>query len=321
MKDAKIHIARNGSVLGTFDRDKIEDMLDTGFLMPSDHAYDEDQTAWILLSALPQGGTEPPPTDHPADSPPPRREFKTATEKPASDPDKRSSSRGRGGSKSRTKNKAESALAGWIACLFALGAAAGLWAWAEYLNDQLKTSEEKVKTLRQTVESLNRERQLLTEITPSGRIRGIITYEPVPNQVAIMSGATVGLYRRADVEKALETISDEVGITSEETFSAAAERMKNAISSPLEISLTDSNGRVDVPVPERGNYVLVASAAKSGGAGTQRYFWLIGFTADDQPSSLLLLNESNAISSRKPRFAITEVRGMSTGTPPANPLP
>ena len=321
MTDGKIHIARNGSVLGTYDRDKIEDMLDTGYLLPSDRAYDDEQAAWILLSALPKGGTEPPPTNQPADLPPPRREFKTATEKPASDPNKKSSGRGRGGSKSRNKNKAESALPGWIACLFALGAAAGIWAWAEYLNDQLKSSEERVKTLRQTVESLNREKQLLSEITPSGRIRGIITYEPVAKQVAIMSGATVGLYRRADVENALGKIPDNGQMTSEEEFNAAAEALKAAISSPLQISLTDSNGRIDLPVPEPGDYVLVASAAKSGTAGTERFFWLIGFTANDQPSNLILLNESNGISSRKPRFAITDVRGLSSGTPPANPLP
>ncbi|MFZ4682738.1 MAG: hypothetical protein ACOYMS_09565 [Terrimicrobiaceae bacterium] len=321
MTDGKIHIARNGSVLGAYDRDKIEDMLDTGYLLPSDHAYDEDQSAWILLSALPKGGTEPPPTNQPTDLPPPRREFKTATEKPASDPNKKSSGRGRGGSKSRNKNKAESALPGWIACLFALGAAAGIWAWAEYLNDQLKSSEERVKTLRQTVESLNREKQLLSEITPGGRIRGIITYEPVAKQVAIMSGATVGLYRRDDVERALANLPENGQIGSEETFNAAAEALKAAISSPLQISLTDSNGRIDLAVPEPGDYVLVASAAKSGTAGTERYFWLIGFTANDQPSNLILLNESNGISSRKPRFAITDVRGLSSGTPPANPLP
>ena len=325
MKDGKVHLARNGAILGVFDQDKIEDMLDTGHLLPTDHFYDEEKTAWVLLSARIPGGVHPPAgTSAPAQLPPqssPPREFRAGTERPEADPEKKSSQPGRGGSKSRHKNKAESALLGWIACLFALGAAAGLWAWAEYLNDQLKTSEEKVKTLRQTVEGLNRERQLLTEITPSGRIRGIITYEPVAKQVAIMSGATVGLYRRGDVEKALEKITPEGGITSNETFSDAAERLKNAISSPLEISLTDSNGRVDLPVPEPGDYVLVASAAKSGSAGMERYFWLIGFAATDQPSSLILLNESNGISSRKPRFAITDVQGMSTGTPPAHPLP
>lgn len=225
--------------------------------------------------------------------------------------------RGKSSDKSRAKKRGDFALAGWIACLFALGAIAGMWAWAENLNTQLKASDEKLRGVGEQIKALKRGMQLLTEITPRGRVRGIITYEPSSNQVAIMSGATVGLYRRADVEMALATALETGG----EEFNNTAERLKSTIGIPLEVGLTDSNGRIDIPVSEPGQYVLVASAAKSTSGGMDRYFWLLGFSDNSQPSNLIWLNESNAISTVKPRFTITDVQNMSAGEDQPAPLP
>ena len=55
----------------------------------------------------------------------------------------------------------------------------------------------------------------------------------------------------------------------------------------------------------------MASAAKTSATGTERYFWLIGFRANAQPSGLILLNERNAISQRKPTLKITDVAGFA----------
>jgi len=311
----KVNVARNGSILGIYDLDKLADMLETGRFLPTDHYYDDSREAWIPLSSLAE--STPGPSS---------REFKQVKVKSESDSSSKESSRSGSGRRSsraqaKAKKRGENALGGWIACLFALGAAAGLWAYAQHLSDQLTTANDKLKDANHTVESLRRENQLLTEVTPAGRIRGIITYEPTANQVAIMSGATVGLYQRSDVEKALAGVSPSNNAIGAEGFESAIERLKAAISSPLEISLTDSNGRLDMTVPKPGNYVLVASAAKSTAAGTERYFWLIGFTASDQPSGLVLLNESNAISTRKPRFVITDVRSIAAGLESPQALP
>ena len=313
MKNDSVHVARNGTILGSFDREKLADLLDTGRFLPTDHFYDTEKDAWFPLSALSQ--SDVPPVPAPAAPPPP-----TDTAQPRSS--SRSGSRGSSKrARSKAKKKTESTLAGWIACLFAFGVAAGLWAYAQSLDERRQAAEDKLVELNQTVTNLRRENQLLTEVTPPGRIRGIITYEPSANQVAIMSGATVGLYRRDDVERALAKAVEPGDLSSGEGFDRAVERLKSAISSPLEISLTDSNGRLDLTVPQPGRYVLVASAAKSGPGGPERYFWLIGFQAGTQPSGLVLMNENNAISVRKPEFRISDVRPLTTGVDEQAPLP
>ncbi|HRJ72091.1 MAG TPA: hypothetical protein PLS03_07685 [Terrimicrobiaceae bacterium] len=299
----KIHVARNGAILGAYDSDKIADLLENGQLLRTDHFFRPATSEWILLAEF--------------EAPTPNLVFRPAEPE---NPDRPGKSR-RGG-KGRSKKSAESSLFGWVACLFALGAAAGIWAWAEYLNEQLKSSDEKVKSLTVQLENLRKEVQMMNEITPPGRVRGIITYEPSANQVAIMSGATVGLYHRGDVEAAIAKTQTEGGgtIISTEDFDQAIGRLKASIASPIEITLTDSNGRIDLAVPQPGEYVLVASAAKTSSVGTERYFWLVGFQANGQPSGLILLNERNAISQRKPSLKITDVAGFA-GTPdqPAAP--
>lgn len=289
----KIHVARNGAILGAYDADKIADMLDNGQLLKTDHFFRPATSEWILLAQY--------------EAPVPNLAFRTAEPESTDRPGK-----SRRGGKGRSKKSAESSLFGWVACLFALGAAAGIWAWAEYLHEQLKSSDEKVKTLTVQLENLRKEVQMMNEITPPGRVRGIITYEPSANQVAIMSGATVGLYHRNDVEAAIAKTETEGGtIISSEDFDQAIGRLKSSIASPIEITLTDSNGRIDLAVPKPGDYVLVASAAKTSATGTDRYFWLIGFQANGQPSGLILLNERNAISQRKPSLKITDVAGFA----------
>jgi len=158
----------------------------------------------------------------------------------------------------------------------------------------------------------------VTEIAPGNRVRAIITYEPSANQVAIMSGATVGLYKRQDVEGALSKLTSKTNdlTASSEAFDRGVEELKTGIPSPIQVTLTDSNGRVDLPVPEPGDYVLVASAGKSTPSGLERYLWMIGFKSDSQPSSLILLNEKNATSLRRPSFSIVDVPGMVSGALP-----
>lgn len=294
-KNTKVHVARNGAVLGAYEFDKIGDLLDVGQLLPTDHYLDNDRSEWIPLSEL-----VTPVPDVEFKKPEPRQEREG------------SSRRSRGSSKpprSKGRGNGNSALGGWIACLFALGAAAGIWAYAANLGDQLKSADEKIEELNNRVEFLKKENQMLNEITPPGRVRGVITYEPSANQVAIMSGATVGLYRRADVEAALKKVLAQTGetVASAEDFDNAITLLKSSIASPIEITLTDSNGRLDIGVPNPGDYVLVASAAKATGSGADRYFWLLGFHSSENPSGLVLMNEKNAISVKRPQLEITDL--------------
>ena len=318
-KDGKVHIARNGTVIGQYDPEKIGDLLDTGGLKSTDHYFDDDRKEWRLLSKF-SDKPEPEEDEEDAEKPPEPVAPKDAPYSVESESGKGEGrvkgSKGRRSSRSKEKSKKRDAAAifGWVACLFALGIAAGIWAWAGYLNDQVKTANEKIRDHEAMEKNLRREIQLLTEITPPGRVRGVITYEPAPNQVAIMSGATVGLYDKGTVEKALASAVGNGEVTSSEDFDAVVERLKTAIGTPLQISLTDSNGRIDLPVQQEGDYVLVASAAKAGATGTERYFWLIGFNAGKLPSGLVLMNESNAISMKKRQFGVSTVRPLVVGT-------
>ncbi len=314
LKNSKIHVARNGAILGAYDRDKVGDLLDTGHLRPTDHYFDDASGEWIALSTLEAPSAKPPSGEFkPNDKP---EEAEEAVEGAEGTPRSSSRSGRRGSSSSKSKAKAKTAnlaaLGGWIGCLVALGLAVCVWAYAMYLSDALNAANEKLDALNQTMENLRHENQLISEITPAGRVRAVVTYAPTPTQVAVMSGATVGLYKKKDVEDALTKIPADQ-ITNATQFEDAVNKLKTTIPSPQQITLTDSNGRIDLPTPDQGDYVLVASAAKSTGSGTEKYLWLVGFRANDQPSSLILLNDKNAISAGKPQFKITTVNGMASG--------
>jgi hypothetical protein len=298
----KVHVSRNGSLLGVYEVDQLGDMLERGQLNLADQFYDEASGAWVPLSEWKAEEEAAP-------------KFKQASDVPPSE----SGSRRRGGKSSKAKKRAmQGAMFGWIACLFALVVAAGIFGYAAVLQGDVHEKEKQIVDLNAKFDVLKRENQLLTEISPADRVRAIITYEPSANQVAIMSGATVGLYKRQDVEAALSKLSGKAtDITaSSESFDRGIEELKAGIPSPLEVTLTDSNGRVDLPVREPGEYVLVASAGKSTPSGLERYLWMVGFQASSQPSSLILMNEKNATSLRKPSFSIIDVPGMVSGTAP-----
>lgn len=305
---AKSHVARGSSMVGIYDGDQILDLLDTGQLLPSDQYYDEKSATWIPLAAL---NSEP--------ETPPEPEPSAAAPDPSSSKASAGSRRGNRGSKSRKKDGP--ALGGWIVCLFALGAAAGLWAWNQNLNTSLTAATEKVREQTTLIDYLKSQIELLSELTPPGRVRAIITYAPTPENIAIVSGATIELYRRSDVDAALEKAN--LGLfTSEEELFAAIKRIQAALPPPLEVAVTKSNGRVDIPLPEPGPYVLLSTTAKATSSEVIRFFWLIGFQSNDQPSKIILLNESNAISRFKANVAVTEVQpGMAQPGIPAAAAP
>jgi len=302
----KVHVSRNGSLLGVYDIDLLGDMLERGQISTTDQFYDEASGAWIPLSEWKQEDESAP-------------KFKQTSDVPPSEEAGKGGSRRRGGKSSRGKKRQmQNAMFGWIACLFALVVAAGIFGYAAVLQSEITEKDKEIVDLKGQNESLKRENQLVTEIAPGNRVRAIITYEPSANQVAIMSGATVGLYKRQDVVGALSKLTSKTNdlTASSEAFDRGVEELKTGIPSPIQVTLTDSNGRVDLPVPEPGDYVLVASAGKSTPSGLERYLWMIGFKSDSQPSSLILLNEKNATSLRRPSFSIVDVPGMVSGALP-----
>ncbi len=42
----KVHVARNGAVLGAYELNKIGDLLDSGQLLPTDHYFDNARRKW-----------------------------------------------------------------------------------------------------------------------------------------------------------------------------------------------------------------------------------------------------------------------------------
>lgn len=296
----QLHIARNGQVLGQFDSDKISHLLETGRLLPTDHYYDEGTSTWLGMDQwkepeIIRSRTEKPDSKSDSKSENPAPEKSTGG--------RNSRSRGRG----KSKKKGEPGLIGWIACLFVIGLAAGLWVWNQSLGEQITLLKEENLRSKTSESSLKKANDALNEITPSGSVRGIIIYEPIPGQTAIVSGATVGLYPRTEVEKVI-TALDEIPNA---TFTEKVERLKTQLPSPLAVTLTDSNGRLNLAVPDLGEYVIVASAAKGGGAETMHFLWLAGFKSENRPSLMVLLDEKNAISEKTPEIRIRNILGLA----------
>jgi len=296
-----VHLARNGQILGDYEAEKIGDLLEMGRLMPTDHFYDAKARVWRLVSEWKI------------------EDFRSVEEEDIPETTADSPERPHGGRRKKGRSKSKkgdkTAIFALITCLLAFGVAAGIWAWALGLQQKLAAATDQIRFLNEKLDSINKEKQLLSEIAPSGQVRGIFTYEPSYNQAAIISGATVGLYRRADVEAAIAKIASEQPLNAG-NFDDAIEKLKTAISAPLKISLSDSNGRFNLDVPEPGDYVLVASAGKKVGDVVQRYVWLQGFRSENQPSSLILLNDKNALSSSRPRLAISTMPSLVWKAPP-----
>ncbi len=316
MNSQPLHIARSGQPLGVFGPDQVRDGLENGQLLRSDHYYDERRTEWVPLAAW-----RPPPealefrrAEHRTDRPLP-----VEAGQPESTPNGGHGSRsGRGRSSRSKKDKGRRAgLGGWIACLFALGLCAGLWAWAESIRGELRGSEEKLKELNTLYDAVKREKRLLSDLTPPGRIRAVIVTMPGNAGAAVMSGATVALFKRADIIHTLASIStqttDITQVSSREEFAQTSVAFKRSLPAPLDVTLADSAGSVEIPIPEDGDYVLFASAQRGGSDATDRYFWLVGFEAGRFPSRTILLTESNAITIGQPQFVITDIDTMSAG--------
>lgn len=286
MNDPLIRIARNGQLLDPVDSRKIPTLLDTGDLLPSDHFYNERTHAWEHLSHWHEPSDEEPSSSR-----------------------RRRRSRGKN---AKTERRERMAIGGWIAALFAVALAAGIWAWAENLHIQLKTIETESIELKKTLAGLRQENLALNEMTPAGRVRCLITYEPGKDQVAILSGVTIGLYKRSDVEDIVKRYASQPA-TDAASFDSLLQTIKSSLPSPLAVTLSDSNGRADMPLPQDGDYVLAASA--SNGNTQRQYLWLAGFHSNNRPSNVILLGETDAISANNTDIRIKDVSSFAASTP------
>ncbi len=295
MKKTPIHIARNGQLIGVYDPDKIADYVEMGTLKVSDHFFDEKSGVWKTLE---EWRNEPLPL-------PVKKQAAVASDESAP---KSTSTESHSRRSSRSHRGKKGTVAPLLISLFCICVGAGLLAWAVNLTEEIKNLREESRTAKESQRTLKLENQVLNEVTPPGKIRGIITYSPADGQIAVMSGSTVGLYSREAVEQAISSVKEDKSLD----FSAASERLKAILASPISVTITDSNGRIDLNIPSHGDYVLVASAAKKTDTGYEKYLWLVGFTASGAPSRVVLLNEDNAISEVKPELTLTDFVDFAT---------
>jgi hypothetical protein len=319
-----VHVSRNGALLGHFPKDQVQSRLDSGALLPTDHFFDETTRNWQTLSewkrSVPFTGNPPvPPAPKPGgqqgEAPSDPAEIEEQPEwaenraaRKASEKRRRSSSGDRSRRKPRKKNPIEAALPGWIACLFAIAVAAALWAWAQSLSAQLEVNERKVTEMNEMVTSLQRQNSILLEMSPTGVVRGVLTSEPSPGKLAVMSGVTVGALRVSDVRPALMNMANAQTPATEEELAALVTKLQSSLPPAIAVTLTDSSGRFELPLPEPGTYALVSTAFKQSPAGVERLLWLIEFEGRDEPTPVLSLNEQNAISLRNPDLRLSPAR-------------
>jgi len=313
----ELHVSRGGSPLGLYRKDQIGTHLSAGTLRPDDLYFDEATRAWIPLGQFPalaptapavhaQAAPLPPQTaDEPADD-----SSDEAEERPSGRRRRRSSSGGRkiGAGQKRKRHPAEGALPGWIACLFAIGAAAGIWAWAQNLSDQLSVSQNKVKALTESVESLRKQNAILLEMAPPNTIRGVMTLEPADGKLAVLSGVSISLYRADDVRRAMLRVVDAPVPVTEEEFAAQITAIQSALPPALAVTLSDSSGRFELPVPQPGEYAILSTAFGQSAGANQRFMWSLSTDSTGEPSPVLSLSEKNSISLRDPKFRLTPAR-------------
>jgi hypothetical protein len=300
-----LHVARNGTPLGQFRKDQVPELLEAGTLQHEDLYYDEGRREWVPLSRFQT--TAPLSAKPGADN---------GGEDEPGEADEASSRRSRGRrrrsghvpKKPRKRSAAESALPGWIACLFAIAAAAGLWAWAQSLRDQLQVNERKVQELNEDLASFSRQNAILLEMSPPGTMRGVITSEPQPGRLSMLSGVNVGLFRIDDAREAMLAAANLPTPVSEEEFSNIVTEVQRRLPPPIAMTLSDSSGRFDLQVPEDGHYAVVSTAFRQGPGNPQRLFWIVGFESQGEPSPVVALSEKNAISLAEPTLKITPAR-------------
>lgn len=314
MKNTTLNIARDGQVLGPIEAGKLPDYLESGYILKTDHYYDEASEEWVPV-------TQWKPTVSTAFRPPDSKESAPSTSPQAEIPTSSGSSRQRhrsssSSSPSRSKKASKQTLtnlSGWIACLFALVVGAGIWAWAQSVNDRLRISQTEGMALNTQISLLKKENQALTEIAPPKHIRGVLAYQMSPEQVGISSGVTVALYPREVIEKSLADLSQNID---GKGFQEILESWRTVLPPPAMVTMTDANGRFDLSPPDEKEYVIVTSASRRVGEGSDQSVWLAGVRSSDNPTPLILLNEKNAISPSSPKFNIWNFQTFSSGESP-----
>ena len=314
-----VHVSRDGAPLGQFRRDLIADLIENGTLQESDLYFEETRRQWLPLNEIqssakfiPARPKENPDSEEvPNDSESSEDRYEEQHEGRENRSRRRRRRRRNLESKShrpRKRHPAESALPGWIAALFALGAAAALWAWATSLQGQLQLSKEKVQELEQALATLQRHRATLLEMAPPGAIRGVITYESEPGHLNILSGVSVSAYRLDDVRRALLRIANLPSPATEEEFASMVGMIEASLPPPVVMELSDANGRFELIFPETGNYALVATALQQIRGISERLLWTLEVSVTENPSPIIALSSANASSVRKPTFSLTPVR-------------
>ncbi|GAB4182111.1 MAG: hypothetical protein Fur0032_23230 [Terrimicrobiaceae bacterium] len=296
-------------------------MLDTGRLRPDDEVFLAAERKWVpledflsLTSPIPGTPSEAPQVD-PGEDP---QEDKPNDEEPATEGTRGESSRRRRSSsrksshknscERRKRNALEIALPGWIAALFALVIATALGFWGNSLSQQLDAARERERGLMENAANYQSQINALMESVPPGRVRGIVSMEPAPGRLAVVSGASVALFPRAEIEKFVEVKSASPLPATNVEFNATLNRIKRDLPPPLDLTLTDSNGRFEIKAPGPGDYVIFTSATKRAEGRTTHMFWLQSVRIDDLPSQLVPLSEANSIQLQAPALRITPPR-------------
>jgi hypothetical protein len=297
-----VHVTRNGTPLGQFRRDQIRDLIEAGTVLETDTFFDEVKREWLPLTELKT------PTPF---VPAPPREVTESGDEEESIPRQRRRRSGRSSGPDRKRHKrnpAESSLPGWIVSLFAIGIAAGLWAWAQSLRDQLRISEEKVLQLTESVSSLQRHNSILLEMAPPRVVRGVLTTEPSACRLAVLSGVSVSVFPLDDVRRAILRVINMPNPVTEEELSSILTTMQAGLPPPLSMTLSDSSGRFELALPEPGSYAIVATAFRQSGGSNERLVWLIELESSEEPTPVVSLNEKNAVSLRTPGVKLAPAR-------------
>jgi len=342
------HIVRNGQPLGQFALDEIESKLQDGTLVLDDRVFLDTERKWVSLNEWRSHATEEEKeeeadaTENTSSIPLPistkdgkpltvHTDFGTPRSPKSTDrkhsikklPERRHKLSGddfiddygklspqeSNYKKRRKKARFQRSLYGYIAAAIAILIAMACFYWGNGYRKREGALNKEIASLKAQTKLLAEQNRSLLLPVPAGQIAGAVGIEDLSNQFAPLAGATVTLYRRADIEKFIESHPQL------NRPNVAKEELGNIITTfqifmprPVAATLTNSDGTFHFAVSDPGDYALFICANKT--VEGEQVVWLQGVRTGS-PSQRILLTDREAITAERFHFQITPPPGLT----------
>lgn len=287
MKSRTIYVARDGAQIGQYETEEMLSLLETGVLRETDYCYSADIPEWTVMKEY-----------LPLITPPKYAEAKEAeiTGEP------RRSRRPRA---ERQNNFIQ--LAGWVACLLTVALLVGAGFWIASLYAELQGLKDTATRAQDEIAAITKDNRRLLfaggDTVESGVAMGRLLLRNAAGKRVPLAAAQVSLFPRRAIEDYLDSMAKEAkaeGLPPE----AFNSKVKSRLPFPLASTVSDSDGRFKLKVPDKGDYVIFAHQ----GQDLQLKLWFVSYDTADELNFPLQLDDSNMLTQPTPGLMVAEGR-------------